>query len=198
VSVASDVPWPVAEPEPVSILSAVASGMYESIGRSDCDEGLAGMLCDQFVALGYRRPAVARVVQDGDVALLVLAWWEEAGRDLLNAVAPTLGELVGLDARREVVDLRTAVTPDGRRAMVSFVLGAETEDGTERRVALRNWAEQVRRNAASRQVEYQARREELWRFRLELRRVRAEARARFQGMQLIRASRPAYTVPRHG
>jgi hypothetical protein len=50
--------------------------------------------------------------------------------------APTLGELVGIDARREVVDLRTAVTPDRCRAMVSFVLGEPTDDRAERRMAL--------------------------------------------------------------
>ncbi len=106
---------------------------------------LAEMLCDQFVALGHRRPAVARVVEDGDVVLLVLAWWDEVGRELLDSVAPTLGELVGFERRREVVDLRTAVTADGCRAMVSFVLGATTEAGTERRAALHSWVEQVRR-----------------------------------------------------
>jgi hypothetical protein len=135
------------------------------------------MLCDQFAALGHRRPAVARVVEEGDVMLLVLAWWEE-GKQLLDEVAPTLAELVGLDARREIVDLRTAVTPDGCRAMVSFVLGAPTEDGTERSAALRNWAEQVRRNAAHQQIVYQERRAELRRFRIELQRTRVEARAR--------------------
>jgi hypothetical protein len=142
------------------------------------DSDLAEMLCDQFVALGHRRPAVARVVEDGDVLLLVLAWWEEAGKELLDLVAPTLGELVHLERRRELVDLRTAVTGDGCRAMVSFVLGAPTEDGTEERVALRNWTEQVRRNALEQQGIYRTRRAELRRFRVELARSRAEARAR--------------------
>jgi hypothetical protein len=93
-------------------------------------------------------------------------------------VAPTLGELIRFERRRELVDLRTALTADGARAIVSFVLGAETEDGSERAVALRNWAEQVRRNSARQQEEYRIRRAELHRFRLELRRTRAEARAR--------------------
>jgi hypothetical protein len=139
---------------------------------------LAEMLCDQFVAVGRRRPAVARVVEDRDVVLLVLAWPEEAGRDPLDSIAPTLGELVRLERRREVLDLRTAVTGDGCRAMVSFVLGATTEDRSEREAALRNWAEQVRRNAVRQQGVLQARRAELRRFRLELARSRVAARAR--------------------
>jgi hypothetical protein len=142
------------------------------------DADLATMLCDQFVALGHRRPAVARVVVEGNVVLLVLAWWEEAGKKLLNEVAPALGELVALDARREVVDLRTTVTVDGCRAMVSFVLGEPTEDGSERSAALRNWAEQVRRNAINQQDLYRERRAELRRFRLQLHRTRVELRTR--------------------
>jgi hypothetical protein len=137
------------------------------------------MLCDQFAALGLRPPAVARVIEEDDVVLLVLGWWEDAGKEVLDSIAPTLGELVGLDAGREVVDVRTAVTPDGCRAMVSFVLGAETEDRAEASAALRNWAEQVRRNAAEKQAVYKLRRKELRRFRVELRRARAEIRARF-------------------
>jgi hypothetical protein len=156
----------------------VESEIYQPIERFEDGNDLATMLCDQFVALGHRRPAVARVVEDEDVVLLVLAWWEEESKALLNAVAPTLGELVGIDARREVVDLRTAVTPDGCRAMVSFVLGEHTEDGAERRMALCNWARQVRRNALRQRIAYRERREELVRFREELRRTRDEARAR--------------------
>jgi hypothetical protein len=161
----------------MGILSGVESEMYEPIERSENGDDLAAMLCDQFVALGHRRPAVARVIEEENVVLLVLAWWEEEGKELLNRVAPSLGELVELEARREVVDMRTAVTPDGYRAMVSFVLGAETEDRVERRVALQNWAAQVRRNAAVQQGMYRARRKELVRFRNALRRTRAEARA---------------------
>jgi hypothetical protein len=145
----------------------------------ECEgEDLAKMLCDQFAALGHRRPAVARVVDDGDVVVLVLGWWEGAGKELLDAVAPILGDLVGFERRRELVDLRTAVTVDGCRAVVSFVLGANTEDGSERRVAMRNWAEQVRRNAMRQQSLQRERRAELRRFRVELARSRAQARAR--------------------
>jgi hypothetical protein len=143
-------------------------------GRGD----LAEMLCDQFVALGHRRPAIARVLEDGDVVLLVLSWWEEAGKELLESVAPSLGELVRLERRRELVDLRTAVTADGCRAMVSFVLGAEIEDRVERAAAMRGWTEQVRRNARLQQELHRERRAELRRFRVELARSRAEARAR--------------------
>lgn len=114
----------------------MASEMYEP-RESFEGEGLAEMICDQVAALGHRRPALARVVEEGDLVLVVLDWWEEAGQALLDAVAPTLGELVALEARREVVDLRTAVTPDGSRAMVSFVLGATTDDEVERALAMR-------------------------------------------------------------
>jgi hypothetical protein len=163
--------------EPMGIISGVESEMYEPIERFAHGDDLATMLGDQFVALGHRRPAVVRVVEMEDVVLLVLAWWEAEGRALLNAVAPALGELVGIDARREVVDLRTAVTPDGCRAMVSFVLGEPTEDRAERRMALYNWAEQARRNARRQRIAYLERREDLARFRDALRRTRAEARA---------------------
>jgi hypothetical protein len=164
--------------ELVSILPGVGAeteGSVEEHGHGD----LATMLCDQFVALGHRRPAVARVIVEGDVVLVVLAWWEEAGKELLDGVAPTLAELVRIDARREIADLRTAVTPDGRRAMVSFVLGATTEDGNERRAALQGWAEQVRRNAIRQQGVLRERRAELRRFRTELARNRGRLRARF-------------------
>jgi hypothetical protein len=97
--------------------------MHEPI--EECDGGgLADMLCDQIVAFGHRRPAVARVVVDEEVVLLVLAWRDGADKELLDRAAPALGELVDLDRRQEVLDLRTAVTADGCRAMVSFVLAA--------------------------------------------------------------------------
>jgi hypothetical protein len=162
----------------VSILPVVEPETEGSVEEHQHD-GLAAMFCDQFVALGHRRPAVARVIVEGDVVLLVLAWWEEAGKELLDRVAPTLAELLRLDSRREIADLRTAVTPDGRRAMVSFVLGKATEDGGERRAALQGWAEQVRRNATRQQDILRERRAELKRFRIELARRRGQLRARF-------------------
>jgi hypothetical protein len=149
----------------------------ESVDRSECDGDLAMMLCDQFAALGHRRPAVARVVEEGDVVLLVLAWWEEEGKEPLNAVAPTLGELISLDTRREIVDVRTAVTPDGCRAMVSFVLGASTEDKVERAVAVRNWVKQVQRHAIRQQEYCRRRRPELVRLQASIRLERAARHA---------------------
>ena len=137
---------------------------------------LADLLCDQFVALGYRRPAVARIVGEGDLLLLVLGWSEREGRQVLDELAPVLAELVSLDTHREVLDLGTSVTFDCSRAMVSFVLGGPVDE-PERFDALQGWWLQVRSNTRREQARNTQRQRELVRLRAEMTGLRAELRA---------------------
>jgi hypothetical protein len=137
---------------------------------------LAGLLCDQFAALGYRRPAVARLVSEGDVLLLLLGWSEQAGGSL-DVVAPSLAELVTMDLHQEVTDLGTSVTTDGCRAIVSFVMGSPVEASSERFEAVKGWCNQVHRNARRQQACHRQRRRELTRLRAEMTTLRAELRA---------------------
>lgn len=152
-------------------------GGPDPIGISDDWHQLAELLCDQFVALGYRRPAAARIVGENDVLLLLLGWSEDAGGNLLEQIAPALAELVTMDLRREVAGLGTAVTPDGCRALVSFVLGSPVEASSERFEAIQGWCTQVQSNARRQQARHLQRRHELRRLRDEMTTLRAELRA---------------------
>jgi hypothetical protein len=144
--------------------------------REDWPE-LTELLCDQFVALGFRRPAVARLVSDEDVLLLLLGISEQE-RGQLESVAPALAELVTMDLRQEVTDLGTSVTADGCRAIVSFVLGRPVAPPPERFEALQRWCAQVHRNARRQQDCHRQRCREMGRLRAEMETLRAELRAR--------------------
>jgi hypothetical protein len=130
-------------------------------------ELLKEMLIDQVVALGRPRPDWASLFLDGDLLLLVLCWEEEPVAALPRSVVAAIAELVVLDRGRQLTDLRTAATADGRRVMISLMLGAVAAD-PERGEALRNWSAQVRRAARAHRAESRQRRQELARLRAEI------------------------------
>jgi hypothetical protein len=69
------------------------------------------------------------------------------------------------------------VTPDGCRALVSFLLGSSVESSSERFEAVQGWCAQVQRNTRRQQARHRQRRHELHLLRSEMTTLRAELRA---------------------
>jgi hypothetical protein len=161
----------------------------------DGEDDLARLLSRQFESLGDVAPAAARVEEKGGTLKFSFIWpltsWEEQlarserrerlegfRLHFLEAVAPSLAEVVemvtGQQARARAQALRAA----GLGASVVFTLGPSTGDGAEERQAIRNWSLQVRRNSRRQRAEHRRRAAEVERTVRVVREMRRRVRGK--------------------
>jgi uncharacterized protein YbcI len=158
--------------------------------RSEESTGsLASTLADQVALLYEARPGDPRVgisentltfafeggLTTSDECLLA------AGRDqevrtfrehFLQAASATLSEIVSSFAEAEVTFFFAAFDPASRITSCFFVLDSQADPQSEQRRAIRNWGEQVRRNARDLRIRHHQVRDEHKRLREILRRAR--------------------------
>jgi hypothetical protein len=152
-------------------------------------DSLATTLADQIALLYEARPGDPRVGVNENMLTFTFEGGLTAsdecllavGRDrdvrefrerFLHAASPRLSEIVSAFAEAEVTFFFTAFDAGARTTSCFFVLGSPADPRRERRRAIRNWGEQVRRNARDLRAEHAQVRSEHKRLRQMLRQVR--------------------------
>jgi hypothetical protein len=168
----------------------MAGGREERRSTGSDRQELARLLSCQFESLGESRPSRVRVAEEANTVSLAFGWplapWEailvRSGQqhrlerfrlELLEAIAPSLAEVVEIEIGREARSRSLALAARGQEATVGFALGGPTEDGAESRRAIRNWSLQVRRSARHQRSEHRRQVERLKRATEAMRRAKS-------------------------